>query len=197
MSVVFDNKDLENISKKCHLSNIIIFESLRTGVHRKEFVIDIAVTGETILTLEDVLQVKMYFEKKFERTVDIIDLKNENINTLLKKRILNTGKSIYSSDENKSVQDFISPKAWYYRRNKFKETFGITEAERILREEEIEKGRQVGRAEILVTQLTIKFKNITNEDIQAIKKLSTEKLHNIGIKIFKIASLEELRTYFN
>ena len=85
-------------------------------------------------------------------------------------------------------------------KKRFKEVFVMTEIGRMLLEEGmekgIEKGREQGKAEILVAQLTAKFKHITKEDIQAIKKLPAEKLNNIGIKIFDIASLEELRTYF-
>ncbi len=86
-------------------------------------------------------------------------------------------------------------------KKKFKEVFAMTEVGRMLLEEGIEKGRERGReegkAEILVAQLTEKFKHITREDIRAIKKLPAEKLSSIGIKIFKIDSLEELRTYFD
>jgi len=86
-------------------------------------------------------------------------------------------------------------------KKKFKEVFAMTEVGRMLLEEGIEegmkKGREEGKTEILVAQLTAKFKSITKEDIESIKKLPTEKLSNIAIKIFDIDSLEELRTYLD
>ena len=51
--------------------------------------------------------------------------------------------------------------------------------------------------ELLVTQLTSKFRHITEEEVKAIKNLPSHKLNIISIKIFDIASLEELRTYFD
>ena len=206
MPIVVENRDLENICKKYNLSNIIIFESIRTDVFCKEFDIDIAVIGEKKLRPEDTLQVKMYFEQKFGKTIDIIDLKNEHLDIFLKTRILNTGKSIYTNDDNKSFKDFTGAIEWYHRKteNKFKEIFSMTLEDSMLLENSIEKRIKAGiekekeivKAEMLAQQLASKFKNITREDIQTIKKLSTVKVFVISIKIFDIASLEELRTYF-
>ena len=97
-------------------------------------------------------------------------------------------------------------------KRKFKEVFVMTEIGRMVLEEGIEKGIEQGiekgiekgieqgiekgKIEMLVTQLTAKFKNITEKDIEAIQKLPAPKLNIIAIKIFDIASLEELRTYF-
>ncbi len=56
----------------------------------------------------------------------------------------------------------------------------MTEVGRML----LEEGRAEGKIEILVTQLTAKFKNVTEKDIQAIKKLSPVKRNIINIKMF-------------
>jgi predicted transposase/invertase (TIGR01784 family) len=90
-------------------------------------------------------------------------------------------------------------------KNKFKEVFAMTEIGRMLLEEGIEKGIEQGieqgiekgKMELLVTQLTSKFRHITEEDVKAIKNLPSHKLNIISVKIFDIASLEELRTYFD
>ncbi|MGL4345700.1 MAG: DUF4351 domain-containing protein [Cellulosilyticaceae bacterium] len=71
----------------------------------------------------------------------------------------------------------------------------MTEVGRMILEEGIEQGRAEMR-QMLIAQLTTKFKKITIEDLNALKKLPMDKIHAIGNHIFSISSLEELREYF-
>ena len=46
----------------------------------------------------------MYFEKLLKREIDLIDLKNDNLDLFVKINILNTGSVIYSTDNNLELE---------------------------------------------------------------------------------------------
>ena len=120
MQLAFENKDLESISKKYCLNNIILFGSVLTDAFHQNSDIDIAVIAENKLSLEEILELELYFEKKYDRDIDVIDLKKDNLDIFLKINILNTGESIYTNDDHKSLEQLIDATEWYYREN---ETF--------------------------------------------------------------------------
>ncbi len=120
MQLAFENKDLESIGKKYCLNNIILFGSVLTDAFHQNSDIDIAVIAENKLSLEEILELELYFEKKYDRDIDVIDLKKDNLDIFLKINILNTGESIYTNDGHKSLEQLIDETEWYYREN---ETF--------------------------------------------------------------------------
>lgn len=120
MQLILKNKDLEHISKKYHLNHIMLFGSVLTDAFHEASDIDIAVAAEHILSLNEVLELELFFEKQFDRNVDVIDLRNERLDIFLKINILNTGKTIYTTDANQSLEEIRDATEWYYREN---ETF--------------------------------------------------------------------------
>jgi hypothetical protein len=68
----------------------------------------------------------------------------------------------------------------------------MTEVGRMIYEEGIEKGI----AEILIKQLTKKFKIIPEEYKEKIRSLPQDVLEIIGTEIFDINSIDELKKYF-
>lgn len=120
MQLALEKVDLEDISRKYRLKNILVFGSALTDAFHEQSDIDIAVIAEAALSLKEVMELEMYFEEKFDRAIDIIDLRNNNLNIFLKIDILNTGESIYTNDNHKSLQELTDAAEWYYREN---ETF--------------------------------------------------------------------------
>ena len=47
---------------------------------------------------------ELYFEKLLKREIDLIDLKNDNLDLFVKINILNTGSVIYSTDNNLELE---------------------------------------------------------------------------------------------
>ena len=62
--------------------------------------------------------------------------------------------------------------------------------------EKIEEGREEGKAEILIKQLSKKFKSLPKEYIDKILGLSGEKLEQIALDIFDLEKIEDLDKYF-
>lgn len=106
--------------EKYNLNNIIIFGSILTEEFHEGSDIDIAVLGKEKLSLKEVLGLEMFFEDTLERPIDVLDLKNEGLDLFVKISILNTGVSIYTTDNEESLNQMIEDTEVYYREN---ETF--------------------------------------------------------------------------
>jgi len=50
-----------------------------------------------------------------KRPIDVVDLRSETLDLFIKIDILNTGKSIYTTDNNESLEKFIDELDWYYK----------------------------------------------------------------------------------
>lgn len=107
----------EQLAKQYDLINIILFGSFLTDEFHEASDIDIAVLGEEPLDLTQLLNLELAFEKHFNRSIDVVDLKGKNTDLFVKINILNTGKSVYSIDDNKSLEAFIEEVENYYRLN--------------------------------------------------------------------------------
>lgn len=79
---------------------------------------------------------------------------------------------------------------------KVKEELSMTELGRMLIEDGIKKGKEEGKAELLIKQLIKKFKKLPDEYQKNIKELSPESLEIIATDIFELESVEELKRYF-
>ncbi|KEI13338.1 hypothetical protein Z959_06015 [Clostridium novyi B str. ATCC 27606] len=60
----------------------------------------------------------------------------------------------------------------------------------------IEKGKDEGKAELLIKQLMKKFKKLPNGYKERIKALPKETIELIATDIFELNSIEELEQYF-
>lgn len=83
---------------------------------------------------------------------------------------------------------------------KVKEEISMTKLGHMLMEDGfkkgVKKGEESGKADLLIKMLVKKFKNVPNEYKDKIKKLSKETIDVIGMEIFEMKSIEELREYF-
>lgn len=79
---------------------------------------------------------------------------------------------------------------------KVKEELSMTELGRMLVEDGIKKGKEEGKAELLIKMLIKKFKKLPDEYQKNIKELSPESLEIIATDIFELESVEELKRYF-
>ena len=73
----------------------------------------------------------------------------------------------------------------------------MTELGRMLMEDGIKKGREEGKAEVLIKQLIKKFGFLSEDYKNKIKNLSSDVMDIILLDIFEIKSLSELDKYFN
>ncbi|MDY4077273.1 MAG: DUF4351 domain-containing protein [Clostridium sp.] len=80
---------------------------------------------------------------------------------------------------------------------KVKEEISMTELGRMLMEDGIRKGREEGKAEVLIKQLIKKFGFLSEDYKNKIKNLSSDAMDIILLDIFEIKSLSELDKYFN
>lgn len=79
---------------------------------------------------------------------------------------------------------------------KVKEELRMTELGKSLIQEGIEKGKDEGKAELLIKQLMKKFKKLPNGYKEKIKALPKETIELIATDIFELNSIEELEQYF-
>lgn len=79
---------------------------------------------------------------------------------------------------------------------KVKEKLRMTELGKSLIQEGIEKGKDEGKAELLIKQLMKKFKKLPNGYKEKIKALPKETIELIATDIFELNSIEELEQYF-
>jgi len=99
------------------LNNILVFGSLITDEFNEESDVDIAILGDIKLHIKDVLRLELFFEDLLEKPIDVVDLRSETLDLFIKIDILNTGKSIYTTDNNESLERFIDELDWYYKEN--------------------------------------------------------------------------------
>jgi len=109
--------EIKDYASKLPIDNILVFGSLITDEFNKESDVDIAILGNTKLQIKDVLKLELFFEDLLERSIDVVDLRSENLDLFIKIDILNKGKSIYTTDDNGSLEKFIDELDWYYKEN--------------------------------------------------------------------------------
>ena len=115
-----DKKELSDFAEQYKLNTIILFGSALNNSFSEESDIDIAVIGNTTLSLDELFELEMYYEDYYGRTIDVVDLKSESLDFFIKVNILNTGEVLFSNDNYKSLERIRDDVEWYYREN---ETF--------------------------------------------------------------------------
>lgn len=63
------------------------------------------------------LRLELFLEGLLERRIDVVDLKSINLDFFIKVDILNLGRSIYTTDNNKYLDLFVETTERYYREN--------------------------------------------------------------------------------
>lgn len=113
------SKELKNYLSKLDINNALVFGSIITDNFNEESDVDIAILGTSKLTIKEILKLELFLEDLLERNIDIIDLNSDNLDIFIKIDILNDGKSIYTTDNNKFLEKFIEKVDWYYRENEY------------------------------------------------------------------------------
>ena len=113
------SKELKNYLSKLDINNALVFGSIITDNFNEESDVDIAILGTSKLTIKEILKLELFLEDLLERNIDVIDLNSDNLDIFIKIDILNDGKSIYTTDNNKFLEKFIEKVDWYYRENEY------------------------------------------------------------------------------
>ena len=95
------SKELKNYLSKLDINNALVFGSIITDNFNEESDVDIAILGTSKLTIKEILKIELFLEDLLERNIDVIDLNSDNLDIFIKIDILNDGKSIYTTDNNK------------------------------------------------------------------------------------------------
>ncbi len=111
------SKDLAEISKNYMIKNILVFGSVLTDDFNINSDVDIAILSDEKLKLNDILSLELFFEEILNRPIDVVDLNSTTLDLFIKINILNTGKVLYTSDNNKSLEELIDKLEWHYREN--------------------------------------------------------------------------------
>ena len=101
------SKELKNYLSKLDINNALVFGSIITDNFNEESDVDIAILGTSKLTIKEILKLELFLEDLLERNIDVIDLNSDNLDIFIKIDILNDGKSIYTTDNNKFLEKFI------------------------------------------------------------------------------------------
>ena len=109
--------EIKEYAGKLPINNILVFGSLITDEFNEESDVDIAIFGDEKLHIKEVLRLELFLEDLLERHIDVVDLRSETLDLFIKIDILNTGKSIYTTDNNESLERFIDELDWYYKEN--------------------------------------------------------------------------------
>ena len=113
------SKELKNYLSKLDINNALVFGSIITDNFNEESDVDIAILGTSKLTIKEILKLELFLEDLLERNIDVIDLNSDNLDIFIKIDILNDGKSIYTTDNNKFLEKFIEKVDWSYRENEY------------------------------------------------------------------------------
>jgi predicted nucleotidyltransferase len=112
-----NGKHVVELMKNLNINNLLVFGSLLTDEFNEFSDIDVAVLGEEKLELDDILNIELTLEKILGRNIDLVDLRDLNIDIFIKITILNTAKTAYTTDNGDSLDFFIDEVDRYYREN--------------------------------------------------------------------------------
>lgn len=107
----------KNLLKKYNILSAVIFGSFITDEFKEDSDIDIALIGANKIPLDDILEIELFLENYLNRNIDIVDLNSDSLDLLVKVNIMNSYKVIYSSDNNKCLDEFYNKLDWFYKEN--------------------------------------------------------------------------------
>jgi len=112
-------EELKKYFNKYDIKSAIVFGSVITEEFNEESDVDIAILGNSQMDIKNILKLELFLEDLVGRSIDVIDLQNNNLDIFIKIDVLNTGMSIYTTDENESLEKFKESIDWYYNENKY------------------------------------------------------------------------------
>jgi len=111
------SEEVMNFLDKYDISSMLTFGSINNECFSKESDIDIAIIGKHKIDLEEILEIELFLAKLFNKEIDVIDLKCENLYIFLKINVLNEGEIIYSNDDNYNLEVFKDETDKIYKEN--------------------------------------------------------------------------------
>lgn len=111
---IISGDEFKDIFLKKDINNVIIFGSLAKGDFTEESDIDIAVIPQTELSFMDEIDIEAQLEELFGRSIDIIDINDEDTNELIKIEALNSKFIVMNNEKLQNAQEFYEN---YYREN--------------------------------------------------------------------------------
>ena len=112
-----EGKEFINYINKLSINSVLVFGSVITDEFNEESDVDIAILGKSKFNMTEILRLESFLEDLLVRSIDVIDLKSENLDIFIKINILNNGEIIYSTDDNEALEDLKEKLDWYYREN--------------------------------------------------------------------------------
>ncbi|CAI3603984.1 type VII toxin-antitoxin system MntA family adenylyltransferase antitoxin [Clostridium neonatale] len=113
------SEELKEYLNKINIKSAIVFGSIITEEFNDESDVDIAILGDSLIDMKTILKLELFLEDLLGRPIDVIDLKSSSLDIFIKIDALNTGVSIYTSDEGKYLEIFKESVDWYYRENEY------------------------------------------------------------------------------
>jgi len=113
------SEELKEYLNKINIKSAIVFGSIITEEFNNESDVDIAILGDSLIDMKTILKLELFLEDLLGRPIDVIDLKSSSLDIFIKIDALNTGVSIYTSDEGKYLEIFKESVDWYYRENEY------------------------------------------------------------------------------
>lgn len=112
-----NSKEFLDIIKKYSIGTVILFGSICTDEFNDYSDVDIAILSENKSDLDNILEIELFLENFLKREIDVIDLNSSNLDIIMKANILNTGRIIYSDDNNKRYNRFYNNVERTFREN--------------------------------------------------------------------------------
>lgn len=117
---LLNHKDCTAVFKNYDITTIILFGSIVTENFTEDSDVDIAILSSRKLSINESLSLEEMIEKKLNREIDIIDLKDVNTELSMKVTIFDEGEIIYNSDELEDYKNEYRDTEMLYKDN---ETF--------------------------------------------------------------------------
>lgn len=117
---LLNHKDCTSMFENYNITTIILFGSIVTENFTEDSDVDIAILSSRKLSINESLSLEEMIEKKLNREIDIIDLKDVNTELSMKVTIFDEGEIIYNSDELEDYKNEYRDTEMLYKDN---ETF--------------------------------------------------------------------------
>ncbi|MGL5084433.1 MAG: nucleotidyltransferase family protein [Clostridium sp.] len=114
---LLSSKESLEILNKYPLTSMLAFGSVLTDDFSEESDVDLALIGDSPIKLDNILDLELFFENLLNREIDILDLRSSNLDLFVKINVLNNGKVLYSTDNNKNFDIFYDETDRIYREN--------------------------------------------------------------------------------
>lgn len=114
---MLNSEEFKNHLKTMNLNNVLVFGSLLRDDFNEQSDVDIAILAENKLKIKEILGLELYLEDIMERNIDVVDLNSDNLDIFIKINILNSSRSVYSSDQNLALEELVENLDWYFKEN--------------------------------------------------------------------------------